>query len=282
MLMTAACRTRIIRAGGHRTSLIEAGDPSDVTVVLVHDGAYGTDAALCWDGVITELAADYHVIAPDLIGWGGTDKLCYFDRSPYDFRLEHLASICDVLGLEEPICFAGSSFGAELVVRGTAQPQWGWNSRAVVAIAGTGGRLYRVPGGIERLSDYIPSLEAAARLTGYLVSSVEGLEEHIERRYQNSLIPGHWEALKALSLRNPSAEPVFRFDDWPEPLRHCSVPILFVEGADDTLLEHGWAAKMAELGPSFSSTVIAGGHEPNLEHPAAVARLIKDFFAHHS
>ena len=280
-MRSAEPRSRVIRAGGYRTRLLEAGDPDRDTVMLVHDGAYGTDAGLCWDGVIEHLADDYHVIAPDLVGWGGTDKLCYFDRSPYDYRLEHLASICHVLGLDEPVFFAGSSFGAELVVRGTAEPQWGWNVRAAVAITGTGGRLYRVPGGIERLSDYTPSLEAARRLTAMLVGSTDGLDDHIRRRFDNSMVPGHWEALSALGLHNPSAERAVRPDDWPEPLRHCTTPVLFVEGSEDPLLEQGWAAKMAELGESLSSVVVPGGHEPNIEHPEDTGRLIRDFFARH-
>ena len=276
--MAGDLRRRFIRAGGFRTRLIEAGDPGRPAVVLVHDGAFGTDAELCWEGVIPELSDAYHVIAPDLVGWGGTDKVCYFDRSPYDFRLEHFAAVCRVLGLDDPVFFAGSSFGAEIVARGVAEPRWGWNARAAVAVTGTGGRLYRVPGGIERLSDYTPSLEAARRLTAMLVSSVEGLDDHIRRRFENSMIPGHWEALSALGVRNPSAERRTVEDDWPEPLRHCDVPVLFVEGADDPLLEPGWAAKMAELGASFSSTVVPGGHEPNIEHAAATGRLIRDFF----
>ena len=276
--MAADFRDTFIRAGGIRTRLIEAGDPACPSVVLVHDGAYGTDSMLCWEGVIEELADRYHVVAPDLIGWGGTDKLCYFDRSPYDYRLEHLASVCRVLALDEPAFFAGSSFGAELVARGVAEPRWGWSARAAVAITGTGGRLYRVPGGIERLSDYTPSPEAARRLTAMLVGSTDGLDEHIRRRFEISMAPGHWEALSALGLRNPSAQRVARPEDWPEPLLHCDVPILWVEGADDPLLEQGWAAKMAELGDSFSSVVVPGGHEPNIEHPADTGRLIRYFF----
>ena len=276
--MAGDFRDTFIRAGGIRTRLIEAGDPAGPTVVLVHDGAYGTDSMLCWEGVIAELTDRYHVVAPDLIGWGGTDKLCYFDRSPYDYRLEHLAAVCRVLALDEPAFFAGSSFGAELVARGVAEPRWGWEARAAVAITGTGGRLYRMPGGIERLSDYTPSPTAARRLTAMLVHSIDGLDEHIQRRFEISMAPGHWEALSALGLRNPSAERVARPEDWPEPLLDCDVPILWVEGADDPLLEQGWAAKMAELGDSFSSVVVPGGHEPNIEHPADTGRLIREFF----
>ena len=274
-------RDTFIRAGGYRTRVVEAGDPGCPTVVLVHDGAFGTDSLLCWEGVIPELTDSYHVVAPDLIGWGGTDKLCYFDRSPYDYRLEHLAAVCTVLGLDDPIFFAGSSFGAELVARGVAEPRWGWNARAAVAITGTGGRLYRMPGGIERLSDYTPSLDAARRLTAMLVDSTDGLDDHIRRRFENSMTPGHWEALSALGVRNPSAERVVRPEDWPEPLLSCEVPVLWVEGSDDPLLEQGWAAKMAGLGDSFSSVVVPGGHEPNIEHAADTGRLLREFFDSH-
>jgi pimeloyl-ACP methyl ester carboxylesterase len=270
-------RVLFVRAGGFRTAVYEAGQGNAETLLLIHDGAYGTDAALCWDRVAAALADEFHVLAPDLLGWGGSDKVNYFDRSPYDFRLQHIGALCSTLGLDEPVHFAGVSFGAELVCRGVAQSRWGWPVRSAVAITGTGGRMFRVPGGIEKLSDYTPSLEAAARITGMLVESLDGLDEHVLRRYQNSLTPGHWEALSSLRIRNPAVERAPVVDDWPEPLTRCQTPILFVEGRSDELLEHGWATAMAEVAGNGEAVVIAGGHEPNIDHPDAVARTIADF-----
>ncbi len=73
-----------------------------------------------------------------------------------------------------------------------------------------------------------------------MVASADGMDEHIRRRYENNLVPGHWEALRALHLRNPAVEPPP--DDWPERLRGCATLVLFVEGEDDPLLDSGWAA----------------------------------------
>jgi pimeloyl-ACP methyl ester carboxylesterase len=266
-----------VRAGGWRTSVLEAGPDGAPVVVLVHDGAYGTDADLCWGEVADALAGDFHVLAPDLLGWGGSDKVNFFDRSPYDFRLEHIGAVCRTFALDEPVHFAGVSFGGELVCRGTAQQRWGWLVRSAVSITGTGGRMFRVPGGIEQLSDYEPSLEAAARITGMLVESLDGLDDHVRRRYENSLVPGHWEALTSLRIRNPAVERVVPPDDWPDPLGSCETPILFVEGRSDVLLEPGWAAHMAGLAPNGESAVIDGGHEPNIDRPAAVAEAIGGF-----
>jgi pimeloyl-ACP methyl ester carboxylesterase len=273
--------TQRIRAAGFGTGFIDAGDRAAPTVVLIHDGAFGTDANLCWGSVIDELASNYRIIAPDLLGWGASDKLCYFDRSPYDFRLEHIAALLKTLAIDEPVFFAGSSFGAELVARGTAEAQWGWRPRASVSIAGTGGRMFRVPGGIEQLSDYEPSLAAAARLTSFFVESLDGMDDHIQQRFENSLIPGHWEALSALRLRNPVVERQPVEDAWPEPLRTCDVPIHFVEGESDPLLESGWAAQMAEIAARGTSEVIVGSHEPNLDHPHEVAEMLDRFFSAH-
>jgi pimeloyl-ACP methyl ester carboxylesterase len=247
--------------------------------MLIHDGAFGTDAELCWAGVMTRLASDHHVLAPDLLGWGGTDKVCFFDRSPYEYRLQHIADICAALVIDEPIAFVGSSFGAELVVRGTADPTWGWKVRAAVAIAGTGGRLFRVPGGVEQLSNYTPSLAEAARLESFLVSLTGGREAEIRRRYENSLVPGHFESLSALHLRNPAVERAIPPDDWPAPLTRCMIPILFIEGEEDTLLEHGWAEKLASIALNGEWCTSPGAHEPNMDHPDEVANAVRSFLA---
>ncbi|HEY7282334.1 MAG TPA: alpha/beta hydrolase [Actinomycetota bacterium] len=271
-------RTFRVRAGGWGTTVLEGGSDGAPVVVLVHDGAYGTDADLCWGEVADGLSGDFHVLAPDLLGWGGSDKVNFFDRSPYDFRLEHLGALCRTLALDEPVHFAGVSFGAELVCRGAAQPRWRWPVRSAVSITGTGGRMFRVPGGIEQLSDYDPpTLDGARRITAMLVEDMAGLDDHVQRRFDNSLTPGHWEALTSLRMRNPAVERVIPPDDWPEPLRTCEAPILFVEGRSDVLLEQGWAAQMAEIAPNGESLVIQGGHEPNIDRPGDVVEAIGTF-----
>jgi pimeloyl-ACP methyl ester carboxylesterase len=43
--------------------------------VLLHFGEFGGSAELCWEFNIGPLAGDFRVIAPDWLGFGGTDKL---------------------------------------------------------------------------------------------------------------------------------------------------------------------------------------------------------------
>ena len=267
-----------VLAGEVRTHIRLAGDSNLPALILLHDGAYGTDAELCWDQVQRLLADDFFVIAPDLLGWGKTDKLVYFDRSPYEPRLSHIASLCRAMCLlDRGVYVVGVSFGAELAVRATTEPEWGIPALATVSITGTGGRLFRIDTVLQDLLEYEPSPEAARKLTQMLVASMEGLDDHVRTRYENSLVPGHWESLSAARLHNPAVARIPEDDSWMDRLAQCNVPILFVEGRQDKLLEPGWAEKMVKLVPGSSWKVVEGGHEPNIDRPNDVADFIKEF-----
>jgi len=265
-----------VLADGVRTRLTTAGDRSSPTLLLVHDGAFGTTGDLCWGPVQLALADDFFVVVPDLVGWGGSDKTVSFDRSPYEPRLRQLAGLCGALCLnDDPIHLAGVSFGAELVVRACIEPEWGIRVRAAVSIAGTGGRLYRVDSAMHSLTNYEPSVQAAKELTELLAPAVADLDAHAEKRYQNSLIPGHWEALSATRIHNPALPRHQPDDAWMERLSTTTVPITFVEGRDDKLMEPGWAQRIAGRVPGSEWLVVDGGHEPNLDHPAEIAEVLR-------
>ena len=69
---------------GHRISYRVAGDPNLPVLLLIHGL---TSSSATWDPVIPVLAEHAHVIAPDLLGHGGSDK----PRA--DYSLGALASV---------------------------------------------------------------------------------------------------------------------------------------------------------------------------------------------
>jgi len=272
-IAAATITKKTIIADGFSTAYIEAGDPSNQTILFVHDGGFGTTGELCWGPVMEELAADFHVIAPDLLGWGHTDKAVFLDRSPYARRIQHIAGFAEATGLDSPIV-VGASFGGSLTMHSLASGGNCWNAKGAVNISGSGGP-FRLR--LDELGDYTPSLDEARRMTSYLVTDLEGLDEHIQQRFENSLIPGHWEALNAPRLKNPSITPVPRADPYFEQLADVDVPVLLVEGEADTLLETGWSERLAALNPRFKNTVLPYAHEPNIEVPGETAELIRNF-----
>jgi len=68
---------------GNQIHYLEAGEANPGAVILLH-GNVG-DAVFHWRAVIRELALDYHVIAPDLPGFGGSSALA---TSTFDTMLD--------------------------------------------------------------------------------------------------------------------------------------------------------------------------------------------------
>ena len=62
---------REVTLHGHQITYREAGDPNLPVVLLVHGI---TSSGATWDPVMSALAEHAHVIAPDLLGHGGSDK----------------------------------------------------------------------------------------------------------------------------------------------------------------------------------------------------------------
>jgi pimeloyl-ACP methyl ester carboxylesterase len=57
-----------------------------------------------------DLAADFRVYAPDLLGFGRSDKVVFLDRAPYAPCVQQIADFCRAVGIERAH-FVGTSFG---------------------------------------------------------------------------------------------------------------------------------------------------------------------------
>ena len=96
---------------GHRVAYRVAGDPALPVVLLVHGI---TSASATWDPVIPALAEHAHVIAPDLLGHGDSDK------SRGDYSLGAFANMVrDLMTLlgHERATVLGQSFGGGVALQ---------------------------------------------------------------------------------------------------------------------------------------------------------------------
>lgn len=96
---------------GHRVAYREAGDPSLPVVLLVHGI---TSSSATWDPVIPALSEHAHVIAPDLLGHGQSDK----PRTDYSLGAfaSVLRDLLDHLG-HERVTVVGHSLGGGVAMQ---------------------------------------------------------------------------------------------------------------------------------------------------------------------
>lgn len=259
---------------GLTTSYLQAGqgDP----IVLLHGGEFGADAALGWEATIDALASRYRVLAPDMLGFGGSAKVVDFTDGR-GMRIRHIARFCDVMGVAAAH-FVGNSMGAiNLLVDATSDKPV-LPVRSLVAICG-GGEIQRNEH-VSALYDYDATLEGMRRIVTALFAdpSYPADDGYVRRRYESSIAPGAWESLAAARFRRPGLEPP------PTPsssraYERITVPTLVIEGGADKLLPKGWAAEIAgQIAGARSAVIDGAGHCPQIEQPGAVNELLLNFF----
>jgi len=117
-----------------RTHYLEGGQLT--TVVLVHGADFGTSAALCWEPNLGPLAERFHVVAPDLVGYGKSAKVYSFDDSRR-FRARHFEDFLRARCLA-PAWIIGNSAGASMGLELAAEARTAALVAGVVAVAGVG------------------------------------------------------------------------------------------------------------------------------------------------
>jgi 2-hydroxymuconate-semialdehyde hydrolase len=109
-----------IDVDGITTNYHRAG--SGPVVLLVHGSGPGVSAWANWRLTIPALAEHFTVIAPDIVGFGFTDRPEGFDYSLDTWRA-HLLGFADALGLDR-FSIVGNSFGGALALSMAAhQPE---------------------------------------------------------------------------------------------------------------------------------------------------------------
>lgn len=109
--------TERIQTGDFTTSYLDSGTEGE-TVILLHGGGPGANAASNWQNFLPGLAeGGYRVIAPDILGWGHTDhpaeglapsSMTAWMRA----RVDQILALMDALGLERVHLLGNSAGGA--------------------------------------------------------------------------------------------------------------------------------------------------------------------------
>jgi pimeloyl-ACP methyl ester carboxylesterase len=151
--------------------------------------------------------------------------------------------------------------------------------KSVTSISGTGGP-FRTPEALKDAAEYLPSIDEARRIDGWILAPGAQDEDHTAARFESSMRPGQWEAMMAPTLFNPAQSQQPRPWDFPDVLSGSVVPTLLVAGTLDRMLEKGWEDMLAQHLNNARIERIEAGHSPNISHPDDTAKLLRDFFNH--
>ena len=264
-----------------RTRYLADGPEDAPTVVFLHDGAWGASADVTWGDVLASAAQEFRVIAPDMLGFGGSAKVVRLDESPFAFRTRHIFALLDRLGVDSPVHLVGNSFGGSLALRALTDPTVAPRIASVATISGTGGP-WRTEASAE-LGPFDGTEDDIRRIVGLLCDDFSGMQEQVRSRYEWARQPGHYAGVMAVHQTVPEPLQTPRpADPYPASLQGVQQPVLLTECLRDPLVESGWTAHLRDVLAHAHVQELAHKHAPNISHPEETWTVLRDFLAGHA
>jgi len=262
-----------ITAAGIPTNVHDTGtDPGGGTVLLIHGSGPGVSAWSNWRLTLPALAADFRVVAPDVVGFG------YTERSVGAYDLDtwtaHVVGVLDALGVDRAHV-VGNSFGGSLALAlAIRHPE----RVRRLGLMGAVGLSFPLTPGLDAVWGYEPSVEAmAALLRTFTATPAPGIEELAELRYQASIRPGVQEAYAAM-FPAPRQRWIDALAHPEQAIARIPAPTMIFHGREDQVIPLESSLRLLSLIPDAQLHVFGRcGHWTQIEHAEEFNRLLRDF-----
>jgi 2-hydroxymuconate-semialdehyde hydrolase len=246
-----------------------SGDP----VLLIHGSGPGVTAWANWRLTIPRLADRFTVIAPDIVGFGFTERP---DDVVYDLDTwtDHAIGVLDALGIERAH-IVGNSFGGSIAMSlAIRHPER--VSRLV--LMGSVGVPFKISAGLDAVWGYEPSVAAMEGLLHLFAYDTSLMGPDLaELRYQASMRPGAQEAFSAM-FPAPRQRALDAMTHAIDDIRGIQASTLVVHGRDDKVIPMSNSLALLELIEDAQLHVFGRcGHWTQIEHADEFADLVIDF-----
>jgi pimeloyl-ACP methyl ester carboxylesterase len=263
-----------IVANGIRTNYIEAGDPSLPPLILIHGSGPGVTAFANWNGVIPALSEHFHVLAPDMVGFGYTEVPKDVTDFTLDFWVDHIIGFLDALGIGQA-SFIGNSYGGALSLAVAARHP---DRVRRFALMGAAGLKFEMSEGLLNVWGYEPS-EANMRKLMETFAYNPGLvtDAIVLSRHNASIRPGSHEAFSRL-FPEPRQAKLDRLATPEDDIRSIQAPALIVHGREDVIVPVDVAYRFSALLPHSELHVFGEcGHWTQIEKKDRFVEVVLPF-----
>lgn len=243
-------------------------------VVMVHGSGPGVTAWANWRLIMPELAQDRRVIAPDMLGFGYTERPTEVVYNK-EVWVQQLKDLFDALNIEQAD-LVGNSFGGSIALAfAIAYPE---RVRRLV-LMGSVGVPFEITEGLNNVWGYEPSFETMRKLMDtFAYSRALVTDELAELRYQASIRPGFQESFSAM-FPAPRQRWVDALVSPAEQIAQLPHDTLIIHGREDKVIPLDTSMQLFSLIQHAQLHVFGEcGHWAQIEHSARFARLLRDFF----
>lgn len=262
-----------ILAHGIGTNYHDVG--SGFPVLLIHGSGPGVSAWANWRLTMHALAAERRVIAPDMVGFGFSERPTGI-RYHLDTWVAQAVGLLDALQIEQAD-LVGNSFGGGLALAmAIRHPK---RVRRLV-LMGSAGISFPLTPGLDAVWGYEPSIAAMRGLLDiFAYDRSRVTDELAELRYQASIQPGFQEAFASM-FPAPRQNGVEALASSEEDIRALPHETLIIHGREDKVLPLSNAYTLAQWIERSQLHVFGRcGHWTQIEHADRFAQLVGNFLA---
>lgn len=264
---------RRIRTGAFESNVHDLG--SGRPVLFVHGSGPGVSAWANWRLAMPMLAQQMRVIAPDMVGFGYTDRPAGIAYR-MDTWVQQALDLIDALDLPQ-VDVVGNSFGGALsLALAIRAPQ---RVRRLV-LMGSVGVPFTITPGLDAVWGYQPSFDAMRKLLDVFAFDRALVNDELAQlRYEASIRPGFQESFAAM-FPAPRQRWVDAMVSPEAAIRALPQQTLVVHGREDQVIPLANSLKLAELIPRSQLHVYGQcGHWTQIEHAVRFAQLVGNFLA---
>jgi 2-hydroxymuconate-semialdehyde hydrolase len=247
-------------------------DPGNGTILLIHGSGPGVSAWANWRLTIPALAPSFRVVAPDVVGFGFTERIA--EAYHLDAWVEHMLGVLDAMGIERAHV-VGNSFGGSLALAlAIRHPE----RVRRLGLMGAVGLDFPITPGLDAVWGYEPSVESmAALLRIFTAAPAPGIDELAELRYQASIRPGVHEAYSAM-FPAPRQRWVQALAHSEDDVSSIAAPTIIFHGREDRVIPLATSLRLLDLIPYAQLHVFGNcGHWTQIEHAEEFTCMLRDF-----
>ncbi|HQR72178.1 MAG TPA: alpha/beta hydrolase [Burkholderiaceae bacterium] len=262
-----------IVAAGLRTNYHDLGQGAPV--LLIHGSGPGVSAYANWRLAMPVLAQARRVIAPDMAGFGFTDRPAGAVYS-MDHWVAQAIGLIDALDLAQ-VDLVGNSFGGALsLALAIRHPQ---RVRRLV-LMGAAGISFPITPALDAVWGYEPSFENMRKVMDWFAFDRNLVTDELARlRYVASIRPGFQESYAAM-FPAPRQRWIEALASREEDIRRLPHETLVIHGREDQVLPLSNSIALSQWIPRSQLHVFGRcGHWTQIEHAARFAQLVGNFLA---
>jgi pimeloyl-ACP methyl ester carboxylesterase len=259
-------------AGGYRTHYHETG--SGETLVFIHGSGPGVTAWANWRLAIPVFARNFHVLAPDVLGFGYSDHPAGITYGK-DVWVAHLIAFLDAKGVRKCHIVGNSMGGGLAIALAVRRPDL--VDRLV--LMGSSGLSFPITPGLEAVWGYEPGREAMRTLIAEYFAYDRSIatDNLVELRYAASIQAGFHESYSRM-FPAPRQNGVDDLATRVEDIERIAAPTLLVHGREDKVVPLAVSYELFGLIPNAQLHVFGHcGHWTQIERMHEFNAIVEAF-----